>query len=84
MLPFGSIQEARHRFDHFLEEACRWEQTARPKPSVLDADVEQAEVGRFRLTRRGRIVHFDVAVDGRKFRQLLEVWADREAWDWGE
>jgi hypothetical protein len=83
-LPFGSIVEARSRFEHFLEEACRWEQTARPKTSVLDANVEQAEVGRFRLTRKGRIVHLDVAVDGRKFRQLLEVWADRKAWDWGE
>jgi hypothetical protein len=84
MLPFGSPQEARRRFEDFLEEACHWEQAARPKPSVLDTDVEQAEVGRFRLTRKGRIIHLDVAVDGRKFRQLLEVWADRKAWDWGE
>ncbi len=84
LLAFGSIQEARQHFDQFLDEVCRWEQAARPKPSVLDAEVEQAEVGRFRLTRRGRIIHLDVAVDGRKFRQLLEVWADRTAWDWGE
>jgi Uma2 family endonuclease len=84
MLPFGSAQEARFRFEHFLAEACRWEQQAMPKPSILDPEVEQAEVGRFRLTRKGRIIHVDVAVDGRKFRQLLEVWADSEAWDWGE
>jgi hypothetical protein len=46
--------------------------------------VEVAEVGRFRLTRRGRHFHMDVAVDGRKYRELLREWTQHEAWDWGE
>jgi Uma2 family endonuclease len=84
VLPFGSPHEAQVRFEHFLEEICRWEQAPVPRPSLLEADVEQAEVGRFRLTRRGRHVHLDVAVDARKYRELLTVWSRREAWDWGE
>ena len=42
------------------------------------------EIGRFRLTRRGRHMHLDVAVDARKYRELLEVSARRESWDWGD
>jgi Uma2 family endonuclease len=84
MLPFGSSQEAHFRFEHFLEETCHWEQKSRPGSALPDIDVEQAEVGRFQLTRKGRVVHLHVAVDARKFRQLLEVCADRQAWDWGE
>jgi hypothetical protein len=84
VLPFGSVQEARLRFGHFLEEACRWEQASVPRPAAIEDDVEQAEVGRFRLTRRGRHVHLDVAVDARKYQELIDVWRRREAWDWGE
>jgi Uma2 family endonuclease len=84
VLAFGSPEEARLRFTHFLEDVCRWEQAPTPRPSSPEADAEQAEVGRFCLTRRGRRVHLDVAVDGRKYRELLEVSVDREAWDWGE
>jgi Uma2 family endonuclease len=84
VLPFGSAEEARLRFQHFVEEASRWEQKPPPEPSALEAEVEQAEVGRFRFTRQGRRVHLDVAVDARKYRQLLEVCSRREAWDWGE
>ncbi|HEY7425844.1 MAG TPA: Uma2 family endonuclease, partial [Gemmataceae bacterium] len=84
ILAFGSVTEARLRLTHFLEEAASWEQTTLPRTTVLETDVEQAEVGRFRFTRRGRYVHLDVAVDARKYQELLPVWSDRAAWDWGE
>jgi Uma2 family endonuclease len=84
VLAFGSPHEARERFPHFLEEAARWEKVPAPTPSPAEGDTEQAEVGRFHLARRGRHVELDVAVDGRKYRDLLRVWARREAWDWGE
>jgi len=84
VLAFGSAAEARLRFRHFLTEMCRWEQQALPGTWTQDADAEQVEVGRFRLTRRGRLVYLDVAVDARKYREMLEVWSRREAWDWGE
>jgi Uma2 family endonuclease len=78
VLAFGSPVEARHRFRHFLDEACRWEQSATPSAG------DEAEVGRFRLRRDGRRIHLDVRVDGRKYRDLLGMWSDRSAWDWGE
>jgi hypothetical protein len=46
--------------------------------------VDQAEAGRFRLTRSSRHVHLDVAVGAKKHRELLRVWPKDEAWDWGE
>jgi Uma2 family endonuclease len=84
MLAFGSAEEARLRLEHLLDEAASWEQAARPQTAVLDSDAEQAEVGRFRFTRRGRHVHLDVAVDARKYQELLCLWSDRAVWDWGE
>jgi hypothetical protein len=84
VLAFGSVAEAQARFGHFLEDAARWEQSPVPRPTRITADAEQAEVGRFRLTRQDRRVSLDVAVDGRKYEQLLEVCSRREAWDWGE
>jgi Uma2 family endonuclease len=83
-LAFGSVEEASLRFGHFLEEICRWEQTPMVKPSAIEPGVELAEVGRFQLARRERQVQLDVAVDGRKFRELLRIWDRHEAWDWGE
>lgn len=84
VLAFGSVLEARKRLDHFLTEAGRWEQLPPPVPAPVDEDTEQAEVGRFRFTRRGRHVSVDVTVDGQKYRELLRACARREAWDWGE
>lgn len=84
VLAFGSAAEARLRLAHFLEEAASWEQIASPRTAALETDVEQAEVGRFCFTRRGRYVQLDVAIDARKYQELLPVWSDREAWDWGE
>ncbi len=84
VLAFGSVAEARLRLVHFLEDAARWEQAAPPRTTSLDTDVEQAEVGRFRFTRRGRYIELDVTVDARKYQELLPIWSDREAWDWGE
>jgi len=54
-----------------------------PGPFLIEPGVEVAEVGRFQLSRRGRQVRLDVAVDARKYRELLHVWADRNAWNWG-
>ncbi len=84
VLAFGSPREARARLGPFLEEAARWEQAPVPSPVAVGPDAEQAEVARFRFTRRGRHVWLDVAVDARKYRDLLRVWSRREAWDWGE
>lgn len=84
VLAFGSTLEAKTRLTYFLEEACRWESAAKVTPALVAPDVEQAEVGRFRLTRCGRHVHLDVAVDARKFRELLTVWSRNDCWDWGE
>lgn len=83
LLAFGSVAEARVRLAHFLEEAACWEQTASPRTVALEEDVEQAEVGRFRFTR-GRYVQLDVVVDARKYQELLPLWSDGAAWDWGE
>ncbi|HEY7309796.1 MAG TPA: Uma2 family endonuclease [Gemmataceae bacterium] len=84
VLAFGSAVEARLRLIHFLDDAASWEQTIAPRILALETDVEQAEVGRFRFTRRGRYVQLDVAVDARKYQELLPLWSDRSAWDWGE
>jgi len=83
LLAFGSPEEAELRFGHFLADICRWEKAPVPKPSPIEPGVDLAEVGRFRLTRQGRQVRMDVAVDARKYRELLRVWSRREAWDWG-
>jgi hypothetical protein len=83
MLAFGSADEAKLRFEHFLEEICRWEESAVPKPCLMEPGVDAAEVGRFQLSRRGNQVRMDVAVDGRKYRELLYVWGDHDAWNWG-
>lgn len=84
VLAFGSAREAQARFAYFLEDAARWEQMPVPQPAAVEADIEQAEVGRFRFTRRGRQVHLDVAVDARKYQILMDVWARRDVWDWGD
>jgi hypothetical protein len=84
VLAFGSEEEARTRFGHFLEEICRWEQVPLLRPMAPEPGTDVAEVGRFRLTRRSHIVQLDVTVDARKYRELLEVGARRESWDWGE
>ena len=83
LLAFGSPEEAELRFGHFLEDICRWEQVSSGRPSPIEPGLEIAEAGRFQLTRRGSLVRLDVAVDGRKYRELLHVWARHDAWDWG-
>lgn len=50
----------------------------------MESDVQQTEAGRFQLTRRGRLVFLDVAIDGREYRKILSTHADRDAWDWGD
>lgn len=84
VLAFGSAVEARARLDYFITEACRWESLPHGKTSQLGDDIEVAEIGRFQLTRRGRLVLLDVAIDGRRHRDLLTRWADHNCWDWGE
>jgi Uma2 family endonuclease len=83
VLAFGSPEEAELRFGHFLQDICGWEQISVPKVSPMEPGVDVAEVGRFQLTRRGSLVHLDVAVDGRRYRELLRVWPQHQAWDWG-
>ena len=84
VLAFGSATEAEARLPHFLAEACAWEGLPKVKAQRIDSDTDVAEVGRFQFRRLGRHIHLDVAVDARKYRQLLEVYAKREAWDWGD
>jgi hypothetical protein len=84
LLAFGSPDEAESRFGHFLEDICRWEQRPLLRARPIEPGVEVAEVGRFQLTRQGSQIRLDVAVDARKYRKLLSVWTDDEAWDWGE
>ena len=44
-------------------------------------DVVVAELDQFTVTRRGNLVYLDVAVDARKYRQLLDVYHDPESWN---
>jgi hypothetical protein len=83
VLAFGSPAEASTRLRHFLREACQWEGLDGAKPTSLGPDTEQAEVGRFKFTRAGRHIHLDVAVDARKYRELVTVWHKKDTWDWG-
>jgi hypothetical protein len=84
VLAFGSAAEASSRLDYFVTEACRWESLPCPRISQMADDIEQTEAGRFQLTRRGRLVFLDVAIDGRRHQELLTRWSDREAWNWGK
>ena len=72
------------RLDHFVTEACHRESLPRPRISQLADDVDQTEAGWFQLTRRGRLVFLDVAIDGRRHHEILTRWTNRAAWDWGE
>jgi Uma2 family endonuclease len=74
VLAFGSAEEAEMRFGHFFEEICRWERAPLSRPRLIEPGVEIAEAGRFQLTRQGRQIRLDVAVDGQKFRDLLGIW----------
>jgi hypothetical protein len=84
VLAFGSNAEAHARLEHFVKEASQWEGIAHPKISAMSADVEQSELGRFQLTRQGRLVFLDVGINGRRYKDLLRTWSRRECWDWGE
>jgi putative restriction endonuclease len=84
VLAFGSATEAKARLGNFVREACQWEGVSLVTPQSITDSAEQAEVGRFKLTRTERYVKLDVAVDALKYQQLLEVWARDDVWDWGE
>jgi hypothetical protein len=84
MLAFGSSLEARNRLQHFAYEAGCWEGVPDVRISELSPDVDQAEVGRFQLTRRGRVIQLHTAIKGQLYQELLATWARRESWDWGE
>lgn len=84
VLAFGSADEARHRLDHFLLEAARWEDAPVPSAVEHEPDVVTADVGRFHFLRQAHIVRLNVDVDALLYRSLLDVTAQREAWDWGE
>lgn len=84
VLAFGSAEEAKVRLDHFCAEASRWEGASPAKVGCMTEDIDQAELGRFLLTRHGRLVYLDIAIDGRLYNDLLRIWGQRDAWDWGE
>lgn len=84
VLAFGSATEAQARLTRFIPEACAWEGLPNASAQRIAHDTDVAEVGRFQFRRTGRHIHLDVLVDASKYRQLLEVHAKREAWDWGE
>jgi Uma2 family endonuclease len=84
VLAFGSATEAKARLQGFLHDACAWEGLAEARAVSQAEDIDQAEVGRFQFRRQGRHVHLDLSVDARKYRELLNVWARRDVWDWGE
>ncbi len=84
VLAFGSSAEAHARLGHFATEACRWESLPRVTISQMADDIEVCEAGRFQLTRRGRLVFLDVAIDGSRHTEILTRWSDRNAWDWGD
>jgi hypothetical protein len=84
VLAFGSATEARARLDHFLTEASHWESQPKPRPTAYDADTDRAEIGRFQFTRPGRLVWMEIAIDGRRYKDLLRTWSRRESWAWGE
>jgi hypothetical protein len=83
VLAFGSGTEANARLDNFIAEACRWESAPRPKLSEMADEVVQTEVGKFQFTRRGRLIFLDVAIDGRRHREILTRWGNHDAWNWG-
>lgn len=84
VLAFGSAEEARHRLDRFLLEAGRWKGMSAPRPVEIEPGIEAADVGPFHFIRQEHVVRLNVDVSGSLYRQLLEVSAQREAWDWGE
>jgi hypothetical protein len=83
-LTFGSEQEARHRLDRFLLEAARWKGMDTPQPVEIEPGVAVADVGPFHFNRQGHAVRLNVDVSASLYRELLNVTAKREAWDWGE
>lgn len=83
VLAFGSEEEARARLAHFAREAAHWEGLPIGKPN-LSAHADQAAFGRFQLTCCGRLVHCDLAVEGRQYLELLHLREADDVWDWGE
>lgn len=67
-LVFGPSEEASARLSHFVEEASRWEDQPLPGISAMADDVDLTEVGKFQFLRQGRVIHMDVAIDGRRYR----------------
>jgi Uma2 family endonuclease len=84
LLTFGSATEAKLRFQHFLEDICRFRQEPLARSTELDPNIEMAEVDQFRLTRIGQRVELEVAFDPQRFRELYETWYNSENWDFGE
>jgi Uma2 family endonuclease len=83
-LAFGSAEEARHRLDRFVLEASQWENAGSPAAAEIEPDVDVADVGRFHFVRRRNIVRLNIDVNALLYRELLEVTANRDAWDWGD
>jgi len=50
----------------------------------IEPGIDAADIGPFHFTRHGHIVRLNVDVSGTLYRDLLEVSAQRAAWDWGK
>lgn len=83
-LAFGSTEQARHRLNYFLIEAGRWTGEEISEPVEIEPGIETADVGIFHFIRRGHVVRLNVDVSGSLYRKLLEMTANRAAWDWGD
>jgi hypothetical protein len=67
-----------------LMEAGRWTGEEVSGPIEVEPGIETADVGIFHFIRLGHTVRLNVDVSGSLCRGLLEMTADRKAWDWGE
>jgi Uma2 family endonuclease len=83
-LAFGSPDEARHRLNRFLLEAARWQRALTPPLVEVEPGMEAANVGPFHFVRQGHIVRLNVDASAERYRELLQINAQRAAWDWGD
>jgi hypothetical protein len=82
VFPFLSRAEAETHFRQWLETLRRWKQTEAPTPIRKSERTWQAKVGSIRMELFPRPI-FDVAIDGRRHREILTRWGNHDAWNWG-
>jgi Uma2 family endonuclease len=84
LLSFASATESRQRFQHFLEDICRWQQQPPVRPEPAGPELELAEVGPFQLVRNHQRIELEVRFESHLLRELYDLWFNRNNWDWGE